>query len=84
LPAMVLKTTAAIAENKTSLEYMERSGPEPRAGEVLIKVSACGVCHAEPDEIEGRTPPPVPPAIPGHQRWAGWSIWGGYRPFPEK
>ena len=41
--------------------------PEPQAGQLLIKVSACGVCHTEIDEIEGRTPPPVYPVIPGHQ-----------------
>jgi len=41
----------------------------PRAGrsEVLIRVHACGVCHTEIDEIEGRTPPPRLPMIPGHQ-----------------
>jgi propanol-preferring alcohol dehydrogenase len=33
----------------------------------LIKVSTCGVCHTEIDEIEGRTPPLVYPVIPGHQ-----------------
>jgi propanol-preferring alcohol dehydrogenase len=41
--------------------------PEPRPGELLLKVKACGVCHTEIDEIEGRTPPPVYPVIPGHQ-----------------
>ncbi|MBW2153231.1 MAG: zinc-dependent alcohol dehydrogenase family protein, partial [Deltaproteobacteria bacterium] len=30
-------------------------------------VTACGVCHTELDEIEGRTPPPALPVIPGHQ-----------------
>jgi len=34
---------------------------------VLIHVSACGVCHTELDEIEGRTPPPRLPVVPGHQ-----------------
>jgi len=33
----------------------------------LIQVSACGVCHTELDEIEGRTPPPVFPMVLGHQ-----------------
>jgi len=41
--------------------------PEPGPGEILIKVSACGVCHTELDEIEGRTPPPTLPMTPGHQ-----------------
>jgi propanol-preferring alcohol dehydrogenase len=30
-------------------------------------VAACGVCHTELDEIEGRTPPPRLPVVPGHQ-----------------
>jgi propanol-preferring alcohol dehydrogenase len=41
--------------------------PIPGPGEVLIRVSVCGVCHTELDEIEGRTPPPSLPIIPGHQ-----------------
>ena len=43
--------------------------PEPTLGEgeVLIKVAACGVCHTELDEIEGRTPPPGLPVVLGHQ-----------------
>ena len=37
------------------------------AGEILIRISACGVCHTELDEIECRTPPPHLPIILGHQ-----------------
>ena len=32
-----------------------------------MHVSACGVCHTELDEIEGRTPPPRLPVVLGHQ-----------------
>ena len=32
-----------------------------------MRVSTCGVCHTELDEIEGRTPPPRFPVVPGHQ-----------------
>jgi propanol-preferring alcohol dehydrogenase len=39
----------------------------PASNEVLIKIDACGVCHTELDEIEGRTPPPSFPVTPGHQ-----------------
>jgi len=39
----------------------------PGEGEVLIKVSCCGICHTELDEIEGRTPPARYPVVPGHQ-----------------
>jgi propanol-preferring alcohol dehydrogenase len=43
--------------------------PEPVIGdrEILVKISACGVCHTELDEIEGRTPPPKLPVTLGHQ-----------------
>ena len=41
--------------------------PQPGPGQVLIKISCCGICHTELDEIEGRTPPPRYPVIPGHQ-----------------
>jgi propanol-preferring alcohol dehydrogenase len=39
----------------------------PTDDEVLIRVYACGVCHTELDEIEGRAPPPRLPVILGHQ-----------------
>jgi propanol-preferring alcohol dehydrogenase len=41
--------------------------PSPGPGEVLIRILACGVCHTEIDEIEGRTPPSQLPMTPGHQ-----------------
>lgn len=41
--------------------------PNPGTTEVLLRVHACGVCHTELDEIEGRTPPAKFPLVPGHQ-----------------
>lgn len=42
--------------------------PEPKHGEVLIKVTACGVCHSDLHAIEGDwTPGPMLPLIPGHE-----------------
>jgi propanol-preferring alcohol dehydrogenase len=41
--------------------------PTPAEDEVLIKISVCGVCHTELDEIEGRTPPSFFPVVLGHQ-----------------
>jgi propanol-preferring alcohol dehydrogenase len=32
-----------------------------------MRIAACGVCHTELDEIEGRTPPAELPIIPGHE-----------------
>jgi propanol-preferring alcohol dehydrogenase len=49
------------------LELTELPVPVPGKNEILIRVSACGVCHTELDEIEGRTPPPRLPVVLGHQ-----------------
>ncbi len=49
------------------LRLVDYPVPEPGLGEVRIRVTVCGVCHTELDEIEGRTPPPRFPMILGHQ-----------------
>ena len=67
MKAMILKKTTSLAENPSPLELVDLPIPEPQEGELLIKVSVCGVCHTELDEIEGRTPPPNLPVILGHQ-----------------
>jgi propanol-preferring alcohol dehydrogenase len=45
----------------------ELPDPVPGENELPVKVGACGVCHTELDEIEGRTPPPRFPIVLGHQ-----------------
>jgi alcohol dehydrogenase, propanol-preferring len=67
MKAMVLKKLCDLKEEKTPLELVEMPVPVPKKREILIRVSACGVCHTELDEIEGRTPPPRFPVILGHQ-----------------
>lgn len=67
MKAMVLKELCDLAERSDPLSYATVPDPEPRPGELLLEVSACGVCHTELDEIEGRTAPPALPVIPGHQ-----------------
>ena len=64
---MILNQLCNLAEDKTPLMPVEMAAPLPGDKEVLVKVSACGVCHTELDEIEGRTPPPAFPVILGHQ-----------------
>jgi propanol-preferring alcohol dehydrogenase len=64
---MVLKELTNLKENPAPLELEEVPHPVPETGEVLVKVSVCGVCHTELDEIEGRSPPPELPVILGHQ-----------------
>jgi propanol-preferring alcohol dehydrogenase len=67
MKAMVLEQISDLTDNREPLVWMDWPDPEPGNGELLIKVSACGVCHTELDEIEGRTPPPRFPIILGHQ-----------------
>jgi propanol-preferring alcohol dehydrogenase len=64
MKAMVLAGTGPI-EN-SPLELRDVPTPEPRDGEIRIKIAVCGVCHTELDEIEGRLKTKRP-VIPGHQ-----------------
>ncbi len=65
--AMMLKQTWRLPDQTAPLELVELPAPQPAPGEILLRVAACGVCHTELDEIEGRTPPAFFPLIPGHQ-----------------
>ena len=67
MKAMLLKKIGPLQAGEARLEPAELPVPEPADHELLVRVAACGVCHTELDEIEGRTPPPVLPVIPGHQ-----------------
>jgi propanol-preferring alcohol dehydrogenase len=58
---------ADLGRERPPLELAELAEPQPAAGQIRIAVAACGVCHTELDEIEGRTPPPRLPVVPGHQ-----------------
>jgi len=65
--AMVLTKIGPLKERDTPLELVDLPVPEPHVGQVLIRIVACGVCHTELDEIEGRTRPPKLPVILGHE-----------------
>ena len=67
MKAMVLSRIVSLEETDSPLELADIPKPKPEAGEVLVRVSACGVCHTELDEIEGRTAPPRLPVVLGHE-----------------
>lgn len=67
MDAMVLERISDLTRERNPLSAARLSVPEAGDHQILIKVGACGVCHTELDEIEGRTPPPVLPVVPGHQ-----------------
>ena len=59
---------AVLHELKTPLKIERVPVPEPGHGDLLIKVTACGVCHSDLHAVDGDwTPPPVIPLIPGHE-----------------
>ncbi len=64
MKAMVLKKIARIEERPLELE--DWPIPQPGPKQILVKVSACGVCHTEIDEIEGRRQPKLPVVL-GHE-----------------
>jgi propanol-preferring alcohol dehydrogenase len=61
---MILEKISAI--EKKPLKMVDLSVPAPNPKEILIKVSACGLCQTELDEIEGRIEPNLPVVL-GHQ-----------------
>jgi len=67
MKAMVIDHICSLAEESNPLTLRQLDKPKPSKHEILIKVTTCGVCHTEMDEIEGRTPPPDLPVVPGHQ-----------------
>jgi propanol-preferring alcohol dehydrogenase len=62
--AQILKSISPVESRP--LELVESPVPQPKAKEVLVKISACGVCHTELDEIEGRLQPKLPVVL-GHE-----------------
>ncbi len=59
---------AVLRKIGTALVIEHLPVPEPKSGEVLIKVTACGVCHSDLHAVDGDwTPHPTLPLIPGHE-----------------
>ena len=49
------------------LKLVEKEIPEPRTGEVRVKVEACGICHSDVGVKEGQYPGIQYPRVPGHE-----------------
>jgi alcohol dehydrogenase, propanol-preferring len=65
--AMVLQKVVSLHETDSPLKLVELPVPIPQIGEIRFRVSVCGMCHTELDEVEGRTPPPNLPVVLGHE-----------------
>ena len=49
------------------LRVVERPVPEPGAGQVRIRVEACGICHTDAATVSGTYPGLTLPRVPGHE-----------------
>jgi len=58
---------AQISKKSGPFELVERPIPEPGAGQILIKVTACGVCHSDQIFKEGNWPGMKYPFVAGHE-----------------
>jgi len=58
---------AQISKAGAGFQMVDRDIPVPTAGEVRIKVQACGVCHSDSFTVEGTWPGIQYPRVPGHE-----------------
>ena len=66
-PAVATMKAAQISKPGAAFEIVEREIPEPGAGQVRIKVQACGICHSDVLVKEGVFPWIQYPRVPGHE-----------------
>jgi D-arabinose 1-dehydrogenase-like Zn-dependent alcohol dehydrogenase len=67
VPAVAPMMAAQIAKPGADFEIVERELPKPGAGQVRVKVQACGVCHSDALTKEGHWPGIQYPRVPGHE-----------------
>lgn len=66
-PEVATMKVAQIYKPGSAFEIVEREIPEPEAGQVRIKVQACGICHSDVLTKDGLIPGIQYPRIPGHE-----------------
>ncbi len=64
---MAKMRAAQITRPKGPIEIVERDIPTPAAGQVRVKVEACGICHSDVFVKEGLFPGIQYPRVPGHE-----------------
>lgn len=65
MKAMILNKPGPVESRP--LRLVDLPMPVPGEGEVLVKVSACGICRTDLHVVEGELQPRLSPVIPGHQ-----------------
>src|SRR5438045_1980793 len=66
-PALMQIRAAVLEEFGRALEVQELDLAEPRAGEVLVRLVACGVCHTDMYTASGADPSGYSPTVLGHE-----------------
>src|SRR5215472_15916841 len=66
-PELARMEVAQISKPGADFEIVQREIPKPSAGQVRIKVQACGVCHSDELTKEGSWPGIQYPRVPGHE-----------------
>ena len=65
--AMPKMRAMVVDKPKGPLRAEERDLPEPGAGEIRVRVEACGVCHSDTFTVDGLAPGIQYPRVPGHE-----------------
>jgi propanol-preferring alcohol dehydrogenase len=65
MKALLLNETKPVSEKPLVLR--ETAVPEPKSGQIRVRVGVCGVCHTDLHTVEGDLDLPKLPIIPGHQ-----------------
>lgn len=63
--AMLLTHPASI--DSAPLQMRELPVPDPAAGEIRVRIAACGICRTDLHVVEGELPPQRDAVVPGHQ-----------------
>jgi len=64
---MLMMRAMVLDRPGTPLVMCERQIPQPAAGEILVKIVACGVCRTDLHVVDGELPQPKLPIVPGHE-----------------
>ena len=64
---MAKNLAAVISKVNGEFELVEREVPQPGAGEIRVKVEACGICHSDAVVKHGAFPGLKYPLVPGHE-----------------
>ena len=57
----------ALQRPRRALVMSERPIPTPAPGEIMVMVTACGVCRTDLHVVDGELSNPVLPIVPGHE-----------------